>query len=222
MHTPLFTNTICFQFVFHLTYSIVGVINYEHVVCPVQFSIMRPALATTALHRMDTRKPLQKQLREIMLYTAMKNVEERFSVYRPCPAIRVRLDRIQLHAFLIKSSHDAKVGKFPSSDICKRSFQLATVPITWRNENVRSGNALFAVAHFSLSFTRSFAKWKDNGDICQSVIMVYPWSDIRNIPYPQNLGVYDRNCGDKFFLTTTVNREYGSYILHNNWNQTER
>jgi hypothetical protein len=31
IHTPLFTNTICFQFVFHLTYSLVGVINHEHV-----------------------------------------------------------------------------------------------------------------------------------------------------------------------------------------------
>lgn len=113
IHTPLFTNTICFQFVFHLTYSIVGVINYEHVDYPVPFSITRPALSGTSLHRMDIRKQLQKQLRKIMLYTAMKNVVERFSVYRPCPAIRFRLDRIQLHAFLIKSSHEAKVGKFP-------------------------------------------------------------------------------------------------------------
>lgn len=157
-----------------------------------------------------------------MLYTAMKNVVERFSVYRPCPAIRFRLDRIQLHAFLIKSSHEAKVGKFPSSDICKRSFQLSTVTITWRDENVRSRNTLFAVAHFLLSFTRIFAKWKDNGDICQSVSVFHLWSDIRNIPYPQNLGVYDRNCRDKFLLPTTINREHGSCKLYNNWNQTER
>lgn len=84
-----------------------------------------------------------------MLYTAMKTVVERFSVYRPCGAMRFRLDRIQLHAFLIKSSHEAKVGKFPL-------LTYANVPSNLLLQQSREGMRMFAVAMHCLLLPTSF------------------------------------------------------------------
>ena len=46
--TPLFTNPNCSQLVFHLTYSIVGVINCATCPLPIQFSITSSVLGGTS------------------------------------------------------------------------------------------------------------------------------------------------------------------------------